>query len=236
MSEYQCNITLKIPILKAAFALLLLGLAYFSKVPDFIHFSYNANICKLIWKARKSSVSKLPGPWYSHYANIVLRCHTLGGRRIFYVHELHQQYGGVVRIAPNEAAIADISGVTQIHKIGSGFLKSERYEEFVSLPTNGIFPMRDPVMHNSWRKLFSRAFSNTNLKAKWEVEVRPKASLAVQRTEQDALDYQQGDDVFKWWTLMATDLITHLCFGESFNMLEIGKVHHSPLYLFQSFL
>ena len=31
-------------------------------------------------------------------------------------------------------------------------------------------------------------------------------------------------DVFKWWLFMATDIIGELTFGDSFRMLEIGKV------------
>lgn len=32
-------------------------------------------------------------------------------------------------------------------------------------------------------------------------------------------------DIFKWWTFMATDVIGELSFGESFRMLELGKVN-----------
>lgn len=31
-------------------------------------------------------------------------------------------------------------------------------------------------------------------------------------------------DVYKWWMFMATDVIGELSFGESFRMLEYGKV------------
>ena len=31
-------------------------------------------------------------------------------------------------------------------------------------------------------------------------------------------------DIFKWWLFMATDIIGELSFGESFRMLEAGKV------------
>jgi hypothetical protein len=34
-------------------------------------------------------------------------------------------------------------------------------------------------------------------------------------------------DVFKWWLFMATDIIGELSFGESFRMLEAGKVINS---------
>ncbi|KAL6913681.1 hypothetical protein FSST1_011441 [Fusarium sambucinum] len=81
--------------------------------------------------------------------------------------------------------------------------------------------MRDPHQHSARRRLFARAFSNGSLLANWEPEIRQKTSLAVQKIKQDALG--AGADVFKWWTLMATDVIAHLSFGESFHMLEQGK-------------
>lgn len=37
-------------------------------------------------------------------------------------------------------------------------------------------------------------------------------------------------DVFKWWTFMATDIIGELSFGESFRMLEHGKVNFSAVF------
>jgi hypothetical protein len=66
------------------------------------------------------------------------------------------------------------------------------------------------------------------MKCNWEAEIRRKTTLAVDRIQKAALQPSKGADVLKWWTLMATDVITHLSFGESFGMLEQGKV--SPLY------
>ncbi|KAH7392725.1 cytochrome P450 3A17 [Pyrenochaeta sp. MPI-SDFR-AT-0127] len=178
---------------------------------------------KLLWVCRQSPISKLPGPWLSKYTNIVLRFHTLTGRRIFYTDALHQRYGGVVRVSPTEVAIADISAVSQIHKIGAGFLKSEFYAKMTPTREPGIFAMRDPHDHAARRRLFARAFSNSSLRMNWEGDVRRKVELAVQRIKQDASETEKGADVLKWWTLMATDVIAHLSFGESFNMVELGK-------------
>lgn len=181
-----------------------------------------------LWKAQTSSLSKLPGTWHSKYTNIALRFHTLSGRRIFYVDELHRQYGGVVRISPTEVAVSDLAAVSQIHKIGGGFLKSDFYRNIIPNRPPGLFSMQDPHQHAVRRRLFARAFSNSNLRATWESEVRKKTELAVMRISQDAKGTTKGADIFKWWTLMATDVIAHLSFGESFNMLEQGKVllHH----------
>lgn len=132
-----------------------------------------------------------------------------------------------MRISPTELAIADIAAVAQIHKIGGGFLKSDFYEKMVPGNEPGIFAMRDPQAHAARRKLFARAFSNSSLRTNWEADVRRKTELAVQKIKMEASGAAQGADVLKWWTLMATDVIAHLCFGESFNMLEQGKVCHA---------
>lgn len=120
--------------------------------------------------------------------------------------------------------MADLAGVSQIHKISSGFLKSVFYADMTPEQNPGIFAMRDPYAHAARRKLFARAFSNSSLKNNWDDEVRRKVTLAVQKIKQDALGAEKGADVLKWWTLMTTDVIAHLCFGESFEMLKLGKV------------
>jgi cytochrome P450 len=179
----------------------------------------------------RSPISKIPGTWHSKYTNLALRYYTLSGRRIFYVDDLHKTYGDVVRIGPDEVAISDIVGVSQIHRAGSGFLKSKFYTSLTPTREPGIFAMQIPQHHAARRKLFSRAFSNSSLRNNWEAEIRRKTILAVDKIEQTARTERQGVDIMKWWTLMATDMITHLSFGESFAMLEQGKVSHIILDL-----
>lgn len=127
-----------------------------------------------------------------------------------------------MRISPREIAVADPESFAAIHRIGSGFNKSPWYD---SIP-DGIFAMRDPKVHSQRRKLFARAFSATELRANWEGVVRQKVELAVQKIQREAADHGEVD-VMKWWTLMTTDVIGHLSFGESFEMLEVGRVSFS---------
>jgi cytochrome P450 len=146
---------------------------------------------------------------------------------MFYIDDLHRKYGGVVRITPTEVAIADMAGVTQIHKIGSGFLKSSFYDLLVPAfsDTPGLFAMRDPQAHGIRRKFFARPFSNTNMKNHWGNQVKQKAELTIQKIREEASDARNGADILKWWTLMATDVIAHISFGESFHMIETGQVN-----------
>ncbi|KAL3594392.1 hypothetical protein FPOAC2_08705 [Fusarium poae] len=168
-----------------------------------------------------SPLRRLPGPWYTHFTHLILKFHIVTGNRIHYVHSLHQIYGSVVRLSPHEVSVSDVEAVSAVHKIGAGFLKSAWYDGITPGREPGIFAMRDPHQHSARRRLFARAFSNGSLLTNWEPEIRKKTGLAVQKIKNDALG--DGADVFKWWTLMATDVIAHLSFGESFHMLEQGK-------------
>lgn len=51
----------------------------------------------------------------------------MSGQRSFFIDELHKTYGPVVRIAPTEISVADVSGFKEIHRVGSGYLKSDWY-------------------------------------------------------------------------------------------------------------
>lgn len=139
-----------------------------------------------------------------------------------YVHSLHHRYGPVVRISPLEVAVADPEGFAAIHKIGAGFLKGPWYATTAVGVEPGIFSMVDPKQHAARRRLFARAFTGASLRRNWEPVVREKVERAVERIRTDALGGTA--DVLKWWTLMTTDVIAQLSFGESFDMLELGEV------------
>ncbi|KAJ4387243.1 hypothetical protein N0V93_007832 [Gnomoniopsis smithogilvyi] len=182
----------------------------------------------LVVQALACPVRTLPGPWYSRFTGLVLKYHIALGRRMHYVHTLHDKYGPIVRIAPREVAIADVQAAQAIHKVGSGFTKSAWYEELTrktrpdAVGDSGIFLMRDPKEHAARRRLFARPFSNSALQANSEDAVREKVNLAVKKIREE-YEWNGEADVMKWWTLMTTDVIAHLSFGESFGGLQQGK-------------
>ncbi|KAI9740614.1 MAG: hypothetical protein M1834_005195 [Cirrosporium novae-zelandiae] len=163
----------------------------------------------------------VPGPWYAKFTHLVLKRNVLAGRRLHYIHKLHEKYGPVVRIAPNEIDVSDLEGFREIHRIGSGFLKAPWYQKFRSGPVQDVFSMINPKQHAIRRKLLARPFSNTALRENWEPLVLQKARLAISNIKKEA---QNGPvDVMKWWTLMTADIIGQVAFGEPFEMLERGQ-------------
>ncbi len=180
-----------------------------------------------IRKAYFTPLASIPGPWLAKLTSLPLKLHVIRGRRVQYVHHLHQIYGSVVRIAPNEVDVTDLHGYHAIHKIGNGFCKSQWYPRFRTAYTDqDVFSETSLSKHAVRRKLLSRPFSKSNLKQNWAQLVNERAQLAVRSIKSKA---EVGVcDVFEWWTFYTVDVIGKISFGESFGMLELGKVRLLP--------
>ncbi|TGO81688.1 hypothetical protein BPOR_1052g00020 [Botrytis porri] len=182
-----------------------------------VSFTWSQILETLFYQAYLTPRRKIPGPWYARFTNLVLKYHTVNGNRIHYVHSLHQKYGHIVIVAPDEISCSSLTSFKTIHRISKPFLKATWYRHFTSQLPN-VFSMINPKDHAARRKLFAHAFSKSSLRANWESEVRKKTSLAVNKIKRDALAGEV--DIMRFFMYMATDVVGHLCFGESFNMLE----------------
>jgi hypothetical protein len=190
--------------------------------PGTLHFEEenSKQFSQVIYHAYVTPLRHIPGPWYAKFTHLWLKVQVLGGRRVQYIHALHQIYGPIVHISPAEIAVADFDSFREIHRIKSGYLKSPWYQEF---GPPGIFTMIDPHQHAKRRQLLARGFSKSYLRQNWEPMVKEKAETAVEKIKRDA---QRGTaDILKWWTFYTTDTVSQLSFGESFHMLEQEEVN-----------
>ena len=178
---------------------------------------------QLLLKAYGTPLRQIPGPFYANFTHLWLKKFVLSGRRLHYIHELHQKYGPVVRIAPNEIDISDPVLFKQVHRVGGGFTKDPWYQSFRTGDTRDVFSMIDVKEHAQRRKLFAPLWTNTALHANWERAVLEKVEVAVSQIKKEAATTGHAD-IFKWWTFMTTDVISHLAFGEPLGMLERQSV------------
>lgn len=85
----------------------------------------------LLLRVIRSPLSKIPGPWYSHFTSLVLKFHELNGNRRIYIHTLHAKYGPAVRLGPNEVVLNSLEAQKEIYcSGGSGYDKTEFYNLF----------------------------------------------------------------------------------------------------------
>lgn len=91
------------------------------------------------WVLDPHGMRKVPGPFLAQFSDIWLGRVAALGHRSEVVHELHQRYGPLVRLAPNHVSVADPAALQIVYAHGNGALKSVFYE-YVILLSFG-FPM-----------------------------------------------------------------------------------------------
>ena len=182
-------------------------------------------ICFIATKAKNAlsnPLNTVPGPTLAKWTNLRLKLAVLNGSRMQYIHDLHERYGHVVRISPNELSFSDLSAVKEIYRVHGLYRKSDWYTRAIPDPEPNLFTMIDFKAHAARRTLFAHSFSSGWL-MKVEGQVYDKVYSAVSNMKREIKE-QGSTDILKWWTFQATDVTGELSFGESFHMLELGKV------------
>ncbi len=85
-----------------------------------------------------------------------------------------------------------------------------------------VFSTTDSRFHSNRRRLLASPISDTSLH-QHEYLITERVKMTITRMAEE-IQNRGATDVFKWWLFMATDIIGELSFGESFRMLEAGKV------------
>ncbi|KAK8119093.1 benzoate 4-monooxygenase cytochrome [Apiospora kogelbergensis] len=168
-------------------------------------------------------LSKVPGPWYSKFTEAAGKYHLLKGRKPIYINQLHDEYGPIVRIGPNEVSIKDAAAMQRMYSIKGEFPKAWIYQILV-LGVESVFSTISIPLHRRYRRLLSSAMSDSGL-ARHKQVIDGKVRLAIQRMGKR----QNVVDVLFWSMCMTTDIIAELSFGQSFNQLETGERNQEML-------
>lgn len=84
--------------------------------------------------------------------------------------------------------------------------------------------MTDAKDHAQRRELLGRGFSAVSLRKDWEDMVRQKVFDAVAGMKKEAASSGGVVDVRKWWICMASEVVSKVMFGKSFDAVEAGRV------------
>lgn len=86
-----------------------------------------------------SPLTEIPGPWYSVFTDLWLMYQEFTSNRRAYIHALHQKYGPVVRLGPNEVSFTSLEAIKEIYSSGgSGYEKTEFYTLFMQFNTRFV--------------------------------------------------------------------------------------------------
>jgi cytochrome P450 len=138
--------------------------------------------------------------------------------------ELHDQYGPVVRIAPDELAYTTASAWKDIYGFRQGHAQLPK-DLRVFVPRHEGEPPNiingDDVVHTRYRRLLSHAFSVKALEEQQSV-IMSYVNLLTQRLHENA---SKPQDLVAWYTWTTFDLIGDLSFGEPFGCLLDQRYH-----------
>lgn len=180
---------------------------------------YLVVIC--IYRLYFHPLAKYPGPFLNRISPIPLSYHLLRGRLPFYVKQVHDRYGPVVRLTPTELSFnsekswKDIYGSRPGHK---NFHKDPIHVGSVqAVPGVVTITMADDADHARQRRALSHAFST---KALLEQEYLLKIYIDTFRDKMNEFA-SSGEvcDIADWFSYTTFDIIGHLSLGEPFGCL-----------------
>ena len=147
-----------------------------------------------------------------------------------WTHSLHQQYGPVVRVAPNRVSIADPDAIKHIYNIKKPYYKTEFYSSYNGPDLTSTFSGRDPSAHQQSRRLLGAAMTESSLIANMEDTLREH--VARWRSQLVTAFATKGfADIYVWNLCLATDFISTATFGSSFDMLNQGPEPRKHQYI-----
>lgn len=136
--------------------------------------------------------------------------------------DLHEQYGDVIRVSPNEIAFSTASSVDPIHGAKAGNMaKGQFYGGDPNRPANSMLSTPDLTEHRWRRKIWERGFGTIQLKV-YEKRVVHHLDVLVSQLSKRAGTVV---DMTQWAEFFAYDVMSDLGFSEAFGMLEEGEPH-----------
>ncbi|KAI0667289.1 high nitrogen upregulated cytochrome P450 monooxygenase 2 [Trametes maxima] len=181
-------------------------------------------ILTLVYRVSPSHpLASYPGPVWCKLSKFRMAWISLSGRQHTYIKNLHDEYGDVVRMGPNELSIRDASVVHAMLgpaglSHGPMFVGKVLRRSPKDMLLVGIM---DTTEHLERRKPWARAFSGAALK-EYEPLVAVRASQLVQ-----ALERQQGEiDVGKWVNFFSYDFMCDMAFGGGSELLRDGDMNN----------
>ena len=115
-------------------------------------------------KSLRSPIANIPGPTYSVFTSLFLKYKEFARKRRIYIHELHQRYGPVVRLGPNEISFATADAVKEIYQSGgSGYDRTELYDLFKQFGARTLFSTPQKAGHSQRKRILADKYANTNI-------------------------------------------------------------------------
>ncbi|KAI0755286.1 high nitrogen upregulated cytochrome P450 monooxygenase 2 [Daedaleopsis nitida] len=162
-------------------------------------------------------LARYPGPIGCRISKLYLGAISIPGFQHKYIKSLHDKYGDVVRIGPNELSICNSSLINPLlgpNGVPKGPLFVGRVLSDTKLPMVGI---QDLDIHLARRKNWARGMSQAAIK-EYEQFITRRARQLVARLEEQKGEVNMGS----WFGYFTYDFMSDMAFGGGSELLEAG--------------
>ncbi|KAL1967665.1 hypothetical protein VTN77DRAFT_2922 [Rasamsonia byssochlamydoides] len=168
-----------------------------------------------IYRLYLSPLRKFPGPRLAAVSRLPFLWNSVNGNLIYWIRDLHERYGEVVRIAPDELSYSTGEAWKEIyHKPTQKDLRFYGKAHFKNIPDMVRGGDED---HARFRRNFSHAFSDRALREQ-ESLIRQYVDLLVHKLDQAS---QKGKvDLVRMFNCTTFDVMGDLTFGEPLGLLQ----------------
>ncbi|KAF5239861.1 hypothetical protein FANTH_9802 [Fusarium anthophilum] len=183
-----------------------------------------ALLTAFLWRLYNDPLGHIPGPLVAGFTPISLWWLTWTGVECRVIDRLHQKYGPVVRIAPNEVDVSDGAALSLIYIKNGGYMKSPIYRNYDVNGFETIFSALDPAHRAPRAKAVAPMFAHQRIaKGKPDADKVLDAFVAEMQRRKDEADGAPVD-VLNLSRALALDTVTVYLFGECFNGISNGRL------------
>ncbi|KAL3459217.1 cytochrome P450 [Aspergillus heterothallicus] len=192
---------------------------------------------RIIYNLYFHPLSGIPGPrlWASSRLPFVYA--LIRGTIIHDIQKLHERYGPVIRIAPNEVTFAHPDAYKDIFQPGqnaSQFLKDPLWWARQPGHPDSLLSAINPEKHAQMRRILSPGFTTQALRHQEPFIQRYVSLLVTQLSELAEKGGTAEVDIAPWFNYTTFDIFGDLGFGESFDCLQNSRYHPWIALLFNS--
>ena len=171
-------------------------------------------------------LSSYPGPKACAATRIPYFRYLLGGGLVRQVAKWHEQYGEVVRIAPDELSYTSSTAWRDIYGSRQGHAQNPKDPRFYSAPVSNssdevVSENGDP---SRYRRSLAHAFSESPVREQ-EPIIQGYVDLLIERLHGKIGMGARPVDMVAWYSFTTFDIIRDLTFGESFGCLRNSRYH-----------
>lgn len=179
-------------------------------------------VSSIVYSTLLQPLGHIPGPFYTAISALPLYYHSYIGDECTWIHALHRRYGPVLRIAPNEIAIADGGALSAIYTDKGGFPKSSCYRNFDIDGHPSIFSSLDNAHRATRAKPVVPMFSTAAIRTKAAPVLEAGVARFIGRIKH-AAETATAINILDVSRSLAVDSVTGYLFDQSYDAFEEPK-------------